>query len=320
MTSTVKTQALSLEHYVAELLGKEAALFVPSGVMGNQIALLLHTQRGDEVLVAAGAHILAHESGAAAALSGVQCVAVGSGGLITAEEVTRAVRGDGITQPRSALLCIENTHNAAGGRVFPLALQHAVVAAARAAQLKLHLDGARLWNASAATGDSLATLAAPYDTVMVCFSKGLGAPVGSALLGTRTAIERARRLRKQLGGGMRQAGILAAAAHYALCHQRARLVEDHALARSLALHLEQLPEVLSQASEVETNIVNVRLAQPVAFSVKDAAERAGVLLYATAPNQLRLVTHRDVLSSDAEEIGVRLAAAITAACRNGSRV
>ncbi|RYZ02678.1 MAG: aminotransferase class I/II-fold pyridoxal phosphate-dependent enzyme [Myxococcales bacterium] len=282
----------ALEERCAALLGKEAALFVPSGTMGNQIALLVHTRPGDEVIVGEGAHCAFFESGAGAAWAGVQFAIAGRGGLYTAEQMLEALKPRSFHYPRSSLVVVENTHNRSGGRVFPSTEVARIAEAARGQGLSLHLDGARLWNASAATGASVAQLAAPFDTVNVCFSKGLGAPVGSAIAGTRDHVLAARRFRKMLGGGMRQAGILAAAALYALEHHRERLAEDH---RSAAL----LSELLSGApgvapSRAETNIVMLDLqTQDAAELARSAAER-GVLLNVTGKRQLRAVTHLDV--------------------------
>jgi threonine aldolase len=280
-----------LEAEVASLLGKEAALFVPSGTMGNQLALLCHTERGDEVYAGEGSHCIWYESGAAAAWSGAQLVEVGQGGLFDAGELERAIKPPAYYMPRPRLLVIENTHNRGGGRVWPLAQLEAVCEGARQRGLALHLDGARLWNASAASGESVATLARAFDSVSVCFSKGLGAPVGSALAGPRSLVERAHRLRKMLGGGMRQVGVLAAAASYALEHHRGQLALDHENARALAAALAGLPGV--SIPKVETNIVMVDLpfdAEPV---VQRAAER-GLRLSAFGPRRLRAVTHLDV--------------------------
>ncbi len=286
-----------LEAEVARLLGKEAALFVPSGTMGNQLALLCHTERGDEVYAAEGSHCIWYESGAAAAWSGVQLVEVGRGGLFDADELERAIKPSAYYMPRPRLLVVENTHNRGGGRVWPLARLEAVCGLARRRGLGLHLDGARLWNASVASGESVAALARDFDSVSVCFSKGLGAPVGSALAGPRPLVEKAHRLRKMLGGGMRQVGVLAAAASHALEHHLGLLALDHANARALAGALAGLPGVC--IPEVETNIVMIDLpvdAEPV---VRRAAER-GLRISAFGPRRLRAVTHLDV---DAEAIG-----------------
>src|SRR6188768_795742 len=206
---------IALERRAAELLGKESALFVASGTMSNQIALLVHTRPGDEVVIGEGAHIAFYESGAGAALAGVQFAQAGAGGLFDADDLSSVVKPKADYHPRTSLVCLENTHNRAGGRIFPQATAQAVVERARASGLSAHLDGARLWHAALAKSTSEAELARPFDTVSVCFSKGLGALVGSALVGTRETINAARRYRKMLGGGMRQAGILAAGALFA---------------------------------------------------------------------------------------------------------
>lgn len=282
-----------LEREVAERIGTERALFVPSGTMANQIALLCHTARGDEVVIGEGAHLARYESGAAAAWSGVQFAVAGRGGLYDASELRAAITPAAYYLPRTRLVAVENTHNMAGGLVFPQHQVERIAAVAREASLSLHLDGARLWNASVASGRSPAELAAPFDTVSVCFSKGLGAPVGSALCGSGELIERARRYRKMLGGGMRQAGVLAAAARYALAHNVERIATDHAAARALAEVLAAVPGV-SIPAPVETNIVLVELERVEAATAVDRAREAGVLIGAVGPRTLRAVTHLDV--------------------------
>ena len=295
--------ALALEARVADLLGKQAALFVPSGTMGNQIAILCHTQRGDEVYTGEGSHCIWYESGAGAAWSGVQFVEVGKGGIYEATELARALKPIAYYCPNPRLVVVENTHNRGGGKVFPREAVAGIAALARERGLALHLDGARLWNAAVASGTSERDLAAPFDTVSVCFSKGLGAPIGSVLAGTRETIGRARRFRKMLGGGMRQIGGLAAACAYALDHHRERLGQDHENARRLA------EIVASSASATvekpETNIVMVDLdrdAGPVAAAL---AER-GVLVSSFGPRRLRVVTHLDVARRDVERAAEEL--------------
>ena len=262
----------ALEEEVARLTGKEAALFVSSGTMGNQLAIACLTRPGDEVIVGEGAHPILFECAAGAALSGVQFAAAGRGGLFTADEMEALVQPPNYWSPRTSLVCVENTHNRAGGRVFPQAEVRAIVERARARALAVHLDGARIWNASVATGLAVDVLAAPFDTVSVCFSKGLGAPVGSALCGPRATIERARRFRKMWGGGMRQVGILAAGALYALQHHRARLVDDHANAKRFAAIVAAATGARVDLALVETNIVNVDLDE--ALRAEDVAKRA----------------------------------------------
>ncbi|HEX5656698.1 MAG TPA: GntG family PLP-dependent aldolase, partial [Polyangiales bacterium] len=245
--------AQRLERTVAELLGKEAGLFVPTGTMANQLALQLHCRRGDAVVVGEGTHCMAFESGASAAFAGVQFSVAGQGGLFGVAELERAINPPADLLPRTRLVVLENTHNRAGGAIWPHEQALAVSDRARALGLALHLDGARLWNAQIASGTSLAQLAAVADTVSVCFSKGLGAPVGSLLAGPRDAIREARRLRKMMGAGMRQVGVLCAAASYAVEHHWERLRDDHALAQKLARGLAALPGFTAHTPE--TNIV-----------------------------------------------------------------
>ncbi len=303
--------ARALEERVADTIGKEAALFVPSGTMSNQIALLCQTRRGDEVYIGESAHLAYYESGAGAAWAGVQFVEVGRGGLFRADELSALVKPLAYYLPRPRLVAIENTHNRAGGRVFPQADVLAIAAVARAASLALHLDGARLWNAAIASGTAERELAAPFDTVSVCFSKGLGAPAGSALCGSRALIEDARRFRKMLGGGMRQVGVLAAGALHALTHHHDRLAQDHAHAKRFAAAVRERAPTASVA-EPETNIVNVDV--PVAASsVADAARAMGVLVSPSAPQRLRVVLHLDVSTEQAARAADVLASAIRSA-------
>jgi threonine aldolase len=293
-----------LEETVAALLGKEAAVFVPSGTMGNQIALQLHTRRGDEVVIGEDAHLVADESGAGAAWAGVQFRAAGRGGLFSPDDLRAAIQEPDMHCPRQSLVALENPHNRAGGRVFPAADVAGIAAIARARGLRLHLDGARLWNAAAATGAALEALTAPFDTVNVCFSKGLGAPVGSALVGSRAAIEEARRFRKMFGGGMRQAGVLAAAAIHALAHHRARLVDDHAHAKRIEGALREAADgskaTRARIVGADTNQVNVDTDGIPAERLVEAARRRGVLVGAMGPTRTRAVTHLDVSAADVE--------------------
>lgn len=288
---------LAFQEEVAALLGKEAALFVPSGTMSNQLAIKCHTRPGDEVIVGETGHTMWFESGAAAVLSGVMCAVAGSGGLFDADQMEAAIKPPQYWFARSALVCVENTHNAAGGRIFPQKNVIAISERARARGLAMHLDGARLWNASVATGLSLQELAAPFDTVSVCFSKGLGAPVGSALVGSKLIIKDAHRLRKMWGGGMRQIGILTAGAAHALHHHRDRLKDDHANAKLLGEKLRGLPGV--KISDIETNIVIVDLPFAAEIAV-NAAKAKGLAISAFGPSRLRAVTHLDVSRADVE--------------------
>jgi threonine aldolase len=300
----------ALEDEVARITGKEAALFVSSGTMGNQLAIATQTRPGDDVIVGEGAHPVYFEGGAGAALSGVQYTLVGKGGLYSADELEAAVQPRVYWAPHTSLASIENTHNRSGGRVWPAAQAKAVADKARALGLAAHLDGARIWNASAATATDVSTLCAPFDTVSVCFSKGLGAPVGSAFCGPRALVEQGRRLRKRWGGAMRQSGILAAGALHALAHHRTRLVEDHANARAFAEGLSRTAGFRVDLSAVETNLVNVDLEVPAEAVVRTARE-LGLLINASGPRRLRAVTHLDVSRKDIDAAVEILAAAVT---------
>jgi threonine aldolase len=291
-----------LQERVAARLGKPAALFFPSGTMANQAALRAHTRPGDVVIAARDAHVLRAEAGAAAALSGLQIKTIGRAGCFAGEQVRAALQGGDVHVAPTTLLAVENTHNASGGRVFPPELLADATRAAREAGLALHLDGARLWNAAIASGRSEAELAAPFDSVSVCLSKGLGAPVGSLVAGSFELIERLLRIRKRLGGGMRQAGVLAAAGLFALEHHVARLAEDHANARRLAHGLAELG--LEVEGTPETNILMFRVANETAFQ-REARAR-GVLLSRPDPGRLRAVTHLDVSAADVDEALDRL--------------
>jgi threonine aldolase len=286
----------ALERRTAELLGKEAALFVPSGTMANQLAVRCHTQPGDEILLDAGAHIYWYEAGAAAALAGVTCrLLPGVRGLFTADDVRAALRPPDVHAAPARLVALENTHNRGGGAVWPLAQVAEVCATAHDAGLAVHLDGARLWNAAVATGTAEADYARHCDSVSVCFSKGLGAPIGSALAGSADFIARARRFRKQFGGGMRQVGIIAAGALHALEHHRARLADDHAHARLLAAGLREI-DGLHVADPVETNMVYIET--PDAAGLSARLRDAGILINPTAPHTLRAVTSLAVDAAD----------------------
>jgi threonine aldolase len=307
--------AVALEAKTAALLGKEAALFVPSGTMANQIALLLHCRPGDEVIVGRGAHTRLYESGAGAAWAGVQFAEIGAAdGTFTADGVEAAALPADRNLPRTRLVAVENTHNRGGGRIWPRPQLDGVVAAARARGLALHLDGARIWNAAVASGVPERELAAPFDTVSACFSKGLGAPVGSVIAGGRDDMERARRFRKMLGGGMRQVGVLCAAALHALDHHRARLAVDHANARRLAGGLAGIPGVRVDPDAIDTNIVIFEVTGLSSAELARRTEASAVRLHAIAPTRLRAVTHLDV---DAAGID-RAIAAVKAALSPGT--
>jgi threonine aldolase len=296
-----------LERYVADLLGKEAALYAPSGTMTNQIGVHVNTNRGEEVLLHEGSHIFVYEAGAPALLSGVQLRTLpGENGVLDPDTVRAAIRPEDVHFPRSRLLCLENTHNTSGGKVFPLEDFAAVAATAKEHGLKVHLDGARLFNAQAATGIPAREWCAHADTVSVCSSKGLGAPVGSLLAGDEETIGEARRARKAFGGGMRQAGIIAAAALYAFENHVDRLAEDHARAANLAAGLR---EAGYEVQRPETNLVLVAVEDPSAFLQNLASE--GVLATPGKPGYVRLCTHLD--AGDEEiEAAIQAAARITA--------
>jgi threonine aldolase len=303
-----------LQRRIAEVLGKEAALFVPSGTMANQIALKLLTRPGDEVLVGQDAHMMWHEAGAGAANSGVQFTAIGRGGLFTADDFRAALKPPGhIVMPATGLVAIENTHNLGGGLVWPHEAAAAIGAAARDAGIASYLDGARLFNAAAASGLGLTELAAPFDLVSVALSKGLGCPVGSVLAGRAADIARAVRARRMLGGAMRQSGILAAAGLYALDHHLGQLKDDHANARLIAERLAALPGITLDLATVQTNVVVFRLdaAFSDAAAIVAAARQAGVLVSALGPRTIRAVTHRDVNGEACARAAEKLAAIIT---------
>lgn len=288
-----------LEARVAELLGKEAAMFAPSGTMVNQLALRAHTEPGDEVILDGNAHIYYYEGGAPAALAGVMCRCLpGVRGIFTAAELEAVLRPADQHFPPTRLVCLENTHNRGGGKIWPQELVREIGALTRGRGIRLHLDGARLWNAAVASGVSERELAAEFDSVAVCFSKGLGAPVGSALCGSREFIRRARRFRKMFGGGMRQAGILAAGALHALEHHRERLAEDHANARALAEGLSALPGVELDPAAMRTNIVLARIKTVPADRLVRELDEAGLRVLATGPDTIRAVTSLEVAAEE----------------------
>jgi len=290
---------IELEKRTAQVLGKQAAVYMPSGTMTNQVAIRAYTEPGDEILIEATAHSYFYEAGGPGALSGVMCRLIqGRRGIFTAEQVRAALRPRNYHFPPSKLVCVENTHNRGGGSIWPIETIREVEAAAREAGLKTHLDGARLWNASVATGVAEREYARHFDSVSVCFSKGLGAPVGSVLAATAEFIERARRFRKMFGGGMRQAGIIAAGAVYALAHHRDRLAEDHANAKALAGGICELPGVELDVKDVETNIAVVRVTSMPAADLAARLRAAGVGVLATGPDTIRAVTNLMVSADD----------------------
>jgi threonine aldolase len=300
-----------LQEEAARRLGVETALFVPSGTMANQVALRTLSRHGDVVLAGAGAHLLVHESGAPAALSGLQVQTIGRDGLFDGADVRRSLTPDDAHYAPIRVVALENTHNRSGGRVFPLDQAKDVAAAARAAGLSIHLDGARIFNAEVATGTPAREWAQLADTVSFCLSKGLGAPVGSLVCGRRELARPLHRARKLLGGGMRQAGILAAAGLYALAHHVERLAEDHANARRLAAGLEE--QGLRVDPAPETNMVMFEAEDAPALS--RALRQRGVLINPIAPTRLRAVTHLDVGAADIDLAVGRVAEVVAASRR-----
>ena len=289
-----------LEARAAEVFGREAALFVPTGTMGNQVAIRLHTEHGLEVICEAKAHVLDWEMGMTAAFSGCTLRTVAAErGILTWEMVRAAIFRDVHFHASTGLICIENTHNMAGGTVTPVATARGICDGAHAMRLPIHLDGARIFNAATALGVGVQELTAGFDTVMFCLSKGLGAPVGSMLVGSAAAMERARHFRKSLGGGMRQAGVLAAAGLIALEEMPARLGEDHANARLLAEAVRAQDAAEIDMTTVQTNIVIFTLLRggdATAFCA--AMKERGVMASRIGPRALRFVTHFDVSRED----------------------
>jgi threonine aldolase len=286
-----------LQERAAELFGREAALFVPSGTMGNQIAIKVHTQPGDEVILEEASHIFNSEMAMMAAFSGVIPRPIPSErGWLRWEQIESAIRPNVYYYAQTRLICLENTHNFKGGSIYPLEWAREIIDKAHERGLKVHLDGARIFNAAVATGRSVKELTEGFDSVMFCLSKGLGAPVGSMLVGSAEFIEKARRVRKMLGGGMRQVGILAAAGLYALEHHIERLAEDHENAQILAQALKEIPEV--QLEPVETNIIIFELTKTPAEKLITELKKRNILALAIGPRRVRLVTHLDVSRAD----------------------
>jgi len=302
-----------LQERIAELLGKEAALFVPSGTMANQIGLKILTRPGDEVVLGDEAHIVWHEAGAGAANSGVQFHVVGRGGLFTAADLRAAYKPPGhIVFPPTTLVAVENTHNRGGGVVFPHSEALAICDAAHQLGARAYLDGARLFNAAAAARLDAKQLASPFDVVSVAMSKGLGCPVGSLIAGTKSDMARAVRARRMFGGAMRQAGILAAAGLYALKNNLSRLAEDHENARLVASPLANVKAVKLDLSTVQTNIVIFHMASgaPDAMTIAARAKEKGVLVTVFGQRTLRAVAHLDVSSEQCRRAGEILARVI----------
>ncbi len=290
-----------LQEKVADLLGKEAAIYVPSGSMANQTSIRAQTQPGDEIICHADSHIYHYEAGGPAGLSGCSLrLLPGRGGIFDAAAVRGALRPPDSHFPQSALIVVENTHNRGGGTCWPLEELARIRAVADESRLRMHLDGARLMNACVAKGHKPAQYTKYFDTVSTCFSKGLGAPVGSAVAGTKETIKRVHRFRKMFGGAMRQAGVIAAAALYAVEHNIDRLAEDHANAQRLASGIANLPGVTVHVASVETNIVyfDVDEARGTAKQFCDALREQGVWILSTATQRIRAVTHLDVSAAD----------------------
>jgi len=296
-----------LERRAAEIFGREAAMFVPSGTMGNQIAIRLHTQHGQEVICEAGSHIVEWEMAMLSAFSGcMPRTIVGERGILTWGRIQAAIAPGMYYRSQTGLISLENTHNMAGGVVTPLEVLEEIWAGAKNADLPVHLDGARIFNAAIFLGISVAELTRGFDTVMFCLSKGLCAPVGSMLVGRREHITQARKFRKALGGGMRQAGILAAAGLVALDTMTERLAEDHANARLLAESLAQLAGVEIDPDGVQTNIIRFRLTgKKSAPEVVAGLKRRGVLAGSYGPNAIRMVTHHDVSREQCQQAAAR---------------
>lgn len=294
-----------LEAKFAEKLGKPAACFVPTGTMANQTAIRAHTEPGDEIICSDGAHIIHYETGAPAALSGVMIRPIQTArGLFEPDDVTPLERADAYHFPHSKLLMLENTHNRGGGTVWPLDQIQRVCAEGRRLNLKIHLDGARLWNAHVATGVRMSEYAKPFDTISCCFSKGLGAPVGSAVAGDEVTIARVRRFKKMFGGMVRQVGILAAAAIYAMDNHLERMAEDHANARRLAEYIANVKGLSIALGPVETNIVYFDLGNAVNMNAQQLSDRLkarSVHMMATGARRIRCVTHLDVNTAMIDE-------------------
>lgn len=304
----------ALEETTAEILGKEAALYMPSGTMSNQVAIHMHTNPGDEIVVGESCHLYMYEGGGPAVLSGVVCRELPSdGGMFAGADIRAAVRPNQVNYPQMKLVCVENTTNQGGGRVWPLTQLEEVVDTCRELGVATHMDGARIWNAAVAGGTTEAEIAAGFDSVSVCFSKGLGAPVGSALAGSRAFIERATRFRRICGGGMRQAGIIAAGALYALQNHRDRLQEDHTNARALAEGLATIAGIEIDVHTVETNLVFFEVTTMPASALEEKLAANDILISACSPTHLRAVTS---LMVNADDIRTALDGIATALSRD----
>jgi threonine aldolase len=295
------TTVNKLQNTIASMFGKEAAMFVPSGVMGNQVCIRTHTNHGDEIIADEDAHIFVYENVAAAALSGVNVKTIrNSNGVITAEQIKKAIRPFAYYLPKTKLICLENTHGRSGGTVFPIDEIKKISGVAKENNIKMHLDGARIWNASVASGVSFDEYAKYFDTISVCMSKGLGAPIGSVILGTKDFIERARVFRKMFGGGMRQVGIIAAAGLFAVENNIGRLEEDHKKAKLLGETLSKIKSFKIDMKLVQTNMVIAEIAgNYTQDEVLNKLRSNGLLLTPERHNCIRAVTHLDVSFEEA---------------------
>ncbi|MHB0886359.1 MAG: low-specificity L-threonine aldolase [Bacillota bacterium] len=299
-----------LQEVAAEMVGKEAALFVTSGTQGNQCAVMTHTQRGDEIILEAESHIFYYEVGGVALLSGAQARTIkGTRGALDPKDVMGAIRDDDLHHPRTSLVCMENTHNRAGGAVVRPEQMKAVYDLAKSHGLKVHLDGARVFNAATALGRPVTDITDNCDSVMFCLSKGLAAPVGSVLAGSREFIDRARKNRKVMGGGLRQSGIIAAAGLIALEKMVGRLADDQANAQVLAKGLAAMPGIALDPATVETNIIYFDLTHPKldGKSFPAALKNEGILVNPSNGRRLRMVTHKDISRKDVDTALVTMA-------------
>lgn len=289
-----------LQDKIAGMFGKEGALFVPSGVMGNQVCIRTHTNHGDEIIMDEDAHIFVYENAAAAALSGLSVKTIPNGnGVITAEQIKKAIRPKAYYLPKTKLICLENTHGRSGGTIFPINEIKRINAVAKESNIKMHLDGARIWNASVASGVSLNEYGKYFDSISVCLSKGLGAPVGSVIIGSADFIEQARVFRKMFGGGMRQVGILAAAGLYAIENNLKRLDDDHKKAKMLGEAISKLKTFQIDLNLVQTNMVIAEIVDGVSQDeVLNKLRSNGLLLTPERHNCIRAVSHLDVSFED----------------------
>ncbi|MBI4548464.1 MAG: low-specificity L-threonine aldolase [Ignavibacteriae bacterium] len=293
-----------LQQRIADMFGKQAALFVPSGTMGNEICIKVYTQPGDEIIVDEDSHIFVYETAAPSLLSGVQMKTItNTKGIITAEQVKRIIRPKAYYLPSTRLICLENTHGRSGGSIFPLEHIKQIRDLAKSENIKLHLDGARLWNACEATGISPQEYAEYFDSISVCFSKGLGAPIGSIIIGDEGFIDKARKYRKLFGGGMRQAGILAAAALYALDHNVERLSEDHQKAQHFAHELATLKQLRIDVATVQTNMIIIETEGTgrTQTEILTLLKTKGLLLTPERYSAIRAVMHLDVSMDDVKQ-------------------